>query len=252
MKKCFIVVLLIGFIGIGIIPASAAEELPLLADEWPPYVSKNMDGYGFCTEIVTAAVQEMGMTPKYSFVPWKRGLFMTKAGEAFAIFPAAVTSDRQKEYDFSDMILENRSVFFYNRQNMKQPPSWTNPEDLKPYRIGGVSGYSYVSAFAEAGLKVDYSPTEEANLKMLYAQRVNLMITDERVGWYLIGQMYPNERDLFGVLEKPFITGNSHLMVSRTYPNARQLTDRFNQALQRIKENGTFKKILTKHGILLP
>jgi len=38
-------------------------------------------------------------------------------------------------------------------------------------------------------------------------------------------------------------------MVSPEYPNAKALTKRFNDALERIKENGVYDDILDKYGL---
>ena len=234
------------------LPILATDELPFVTGEWPPYSSEQIDGYGVCTEIVSAIVQEMGMIPKYNFFPWRRAELMVQQGEAFGAFPYAPNPERQENFDFSEMLLQHKMVFFYNQQAMSQPPTWTTLADLRAYRIGGVMGNNYESAFTNAGLTVHYVNSEKLNVNLLYANRVDLILTDEAVGRYLIQQLYPAERDIFGVLAKSFKTGNSHLMISRAYPFAERLRVQFNEAFQRIKANGTYRAILTKYGITTP
>jgi len=237
MKHTTLFMIMIPFFVLGNVSSFAEEiELPLATGEWPPYTSKKIEGYGFCTEIVSAIVHEMDMKPKYYFYPWKRAENVTREGRVLGAFPYAVTEERKKEFDYSDLIMENKTVFFYNKKHLNQKPVWITLKDLKPFRIGGVIGYSYTSTFTKAGLKVQYVPLDENNVGKLYLNRIDLAVMDLLVGWNLIRELYPNEIDIFGTLDKPLDTGNSHLMISRKYPNAKQLRDRFNQALKRIKE----------------
>jgi polar amino acid transport system substrate-binding protein len=250
LKSIIYIFILMSAMLVGTITAFAGEEkLPLATGEWPPYTSQNLVGYGFITEIVSAVVHEMGMKPEYRFYPWKRAEVLTGSGKFFGAFPYAVTEERQKEFDFSEIILENRSVFFYYKPHMEQPPKWKTLEDLRPYRIGGVYGYSYVPAFTKAGLNVKYVTKDEHNVKKLRSGRLDLFAMDTAVGLTLSKQLYPQELEMFGILDPPLSTGNSHLMISRTYPDSGLLRDRFNQALQRVRDKGAYQSILEKYGI---
>ncbi len=256
--KIIVMVLCIGMTGMGATLTCAQEELPLATGEWPPYTSENLEGYGFFTELMTAIVHKMGMKPTYHFYPWKRAEEVTRHGKVFGAFPYAVTKERKQHFDFSDLIMKNRTLFFYHKKHLKKKIEINTLEDLKPYRTGGVLGYNYVPVFAEAGLNVDYVVADEQNVKKLYLNRIDIAVLDTILGWHLIQKLYPNESDVFGTSETtlgamvPSLQDGSYLMISRSYPNAEQLRDRFNQALQRIKESGTCRAIFKKYGIREP
>ncbi len=256
--KTIVIVMMFSLIVLVNANNTCAEEgeLPFATGEWPPYTSQNLEGYGFFSELMTAIVHEMGMTPKYSFYPWKRSEFYTLKGKVFGTFPYAITEERKKDFYFSDLIMKNRSLFFYYKKHLKQKPEVSTLKDLKPYRIGGVLGYNYVSAFKAAGLNVGYVATDEQNVKKLYLNRIDIAVWDTLLGWQLIKQIYPNEADVFGTLETSLEAaetslkaGDSYLMISKSYPNAEQIRDRFNKALQRIKEKGIYRSIFEKHGV---
>ncbi len=256
--KTFVMVMICSLIVLWNVSAQA-EELPLATGEWPPYTSEHLEGYGFFTELMTAIVHEMGMTPKYFFCPWKRCERTTLVGEVFAAFPYAVTKTRKKDFDFSDLIMKKRTLLFYNRKHLTRKPEVNALKDLKPYRIGGVLGYDYVQAFSQAGLKVDYVATDKQNVLKLYKKRIDIAVWDAILGWHLIQQLYPDEKEVFGTLETSMEAmadslqeGDSYLMISRSYPNAKQLRDRFNQALQRIHDKGIYQSIFEKYGIRGP
>jgi len=219
------------------------KELLLATGEWPPYTSKQLDGYGFITQIITEIVQEMGMEPKYTFYPWKRAEKMTQEGFYFGAFPYAVTQERLKVFDFSNLIYENKTILFYNKTHLKQKPSWKILTDLKPFLIGGVNGYSYIPDFEKAGLKTEYVTLDEQNIKKLYHKRIDLAVIDLLVGWDLIQTLYPQKKHIFDTIDKPVKIGNSHLMISNKYPNNQFLKKQFNAALETIKHKGIYNRI---------
>jgi polar amino acid transport system substrate-binding protein len=229
--------------------AGQKEELPLATGEWPPYTSKELNGYGFISQIITETVQEMGMVPKYTFYPWKRVEKMTQAGMYFGAFPYAVTKERLESFDFSDLIFENKTILFYNKTNLKQKPEWKTLTDLKPFLIGGVNGYSYIPDFKTAGLKAEYVTVDEQNIKKLYHKRIDLAVIDLLVGWEIIQKLYPQEISKFGTVEKAIKSGNSHVMISNKYPNNQFLKKQFNFALETIKHKGIYYRIHQKYGI---
>lgn len=228
---------------------SAVPELHLATNEWPPYASEKIAGGGICTEIITAIVHEMGMKPVYTFYPWKRAMHVVKQGKAFGAFPAAITKERRKIFEFSDIILQNKTSLFYISNRFKSPPKFSNIQELRPYHIGGVRGYSYIDKFKKVGIDLSLVGSDIQNLKMLTRNRIDFIIADDLVGWHLVKNNFRSQRTSFGALAAPFIKGNSHLMISPIYPNSKLLQQRFNLALMRIKKRGVISNILKKHHL---
>jgi len=224
----------------------AAEDhiLPLATGEYPPYSSSDVAGYGVMTEIVSAAVKEMGMEPKYGFYPWKRCEFVVKKGEVWAAFPYGYTKERKENFLFSDVLLVTSTQFFYSKRHYKGLMDWKVIEDLKPLSIEGTNGYYYENEFKRAGLNLTYSNKEEVGIRKLRHGRVDLFITDELVGWHLIRKQFPREVGDFDVLPKAHETSGNYLMISRDYPNSKELLSKFNFALRSIKKRGVVDQIL--------
>ena len=59
----------------------------------------------------------------------------------------------------------------------------------------------------------------------------------------LIKKLYPKKTEVFGELEQSFAHQSLHLMISKHYPNAAQLTQQFNITFKQIynKEQGCIK-----------
>ncbi|MGE5583822.1 MAG: substrate-binding periplasmic protein [Bacillota bacterium] len=232
--------------------APNAAKVVLVTGEWEPYTTEKAEGKGYFTEIVTAVFKEMGLEPQYVFYPWERCEKSVQKGEAWAAFPYAYTPERAKLYEYTDTVAYAYTKFFYYKKNFDGDKIKFNKlEDLKQYRIGGVTGFFYKEAFEKAGLNVDWSTKEEDTIHKLVKDRVDLMPYGELVGWEIIKKNYPNEIKNFGVLSKPINEGNGDLklIVSKTYPNFRQLLEKFNNALKAIRGNGVYQQILKKYNI---
>jgi len=125
----------------------------------------------------------------------------------------------------------------------------TSYEDLKSYKLGGTLGYWYVKGFEKAGLKPDYANDDTTSMKKLQAGRVDLVATDELVGWSIIKKEFPSEVANFGVVKKPLNADSLMLMVSRTYPDSAAIKGKVNAALKKIKEKGIYSAIHKKYGM---
>ena len=228
---------------------AVAETVELATGDWAPYTSPTLDGKGAFTEIVSAAFEKMGDKPNYSFVPWKRAEDQLEKGEVFAIFPYFITDERKAKYNFSSRVMYSTGRFFYLNTKISEKIEFENFSDLAKYKIGGTRGYWYENPFKEAGLSVDYATTDEQSLQKLQAGRVDLVPSEELVGWEIIKRKFPNEVGSFSVVEKPTNQGDLHLMVSRKYPNSDAILTKFNAAMTEIAEQGTINKILEKYGV---
>jgi polar amino acid transport system substrate-binding protein len=232
------------------VPAATAPIQILLATgEWKPYTSEKMEGLGAFTEIVSAAFEEMGQKPRYVFYPWKRAESETKDGKVFATFPYIMTDERKKDFDFSDPVMISTGKFFYLPERHKSEIVYNQLEDLQAYRVGGTLGYWYETPFKQAGLQVDYTSSDEQNIQKLYLDRVDLIASEELVGWAIIRALYPQEVNRFATVKKPLNEDPLRLMISKQYPGAAELTQRFNAALKAIYAKGIAQKILEKYGL---
>ncbi len=122
-------------------------------------------------------------------------------------------------------------------------------DDLKSFLIGGVRGYYYEAMFKKAGLAVDYSENEDDSFKKLFYGRVDIVPVNELVGWKIINKLFPDKTDIFSTAGTALDEKELHLMVSKKYPGAATLLERFNKGLETIKTTGVYKKIIEKYNI---
>ncbi len=227
------------------------SEVKIATGDYPPFTSETMDGKGFFSEIVTAAFKEMGEEVSYSFFPWKRCESVVQKGDFFAAIPYSKSEEREKIFDFSDIgHVSEELLFYYAPQNDLSSFNYTKYSDLKPYKIAGMLGYYYIEAMKKEGLKLDNTPNEIAAFKKLIGGRVDLIPIDKTTGMTLIKENFPNELANIKTVKNPLGASYSLLMISRKYPDAKALTEKFNMGLKKIQENGIYDAILKKHNLL--
>jgi polar amino acid transport system substrate-binding protein len=245
MKQILTVVVLVLFL----LPAAAApgqgEELVAATGEWAPYVSQHLENRGFITQILSDAFSAMGVEVRFVFYPWRRCYESVVSHRVWAAFPYSRTEERAEQVNFSDVVSYSVTKFF-----VYGPPDievYTGPASLKSYRIGGVIGYFYEEDFRRQGLTVDYASRESSAIEMLMKGRTDLLPLNELVGWRIIRNRFPQRMDRFRVLEPPYSKDPLHLIVSKTYPGGDELLERFNRALQIVKNNYIYDGILERY-----
>ena len=210
-----------------------ADPVIMATGEWIPYTSENLEDRGEFTRRVTRVFQKMGIETDYRFYPWRRCFDSVLKGRIWAAFPYAYTPERAEKVMYSDPISCSRTLFFYyDAAGDREAPVFQQFSDLKPYRLGGITGYFYEETFKRAGLTVDYVSKEIYGMEKLIRGRIDLMPVNERVAWYLIHTHFPEYADKFKFVSTPLAENLLCLIVSKTYPGSSELLKKFNAALK--------------------
>lgn len=215
--------------------------------EWPPFTSTKLQNYGRATALVSAICKIAGIQPVYKFYPWRRAEAKVLNGDAFAAFPYAISDERKASFDFSEILFYGLNIVVYYEHNPNIPShfNYESLADLLGYRIGGISGSFLNTTLEKAG--IDYEPTTsiDQSIQKLVAGRLDFCIDDQVVLADAIQRLYPHKSDKFRISPKPFGERKpTALLVSRTYPDAKQILDKFNKALAVMKQNGEYDKII--------
>lgn len=240
-----LVLFLIIFFSASVLPAGEPPVL-LVSNDYPPYVNTSKKNRGFLTDVIVAAFDAVGVPSEIEFRPWRRCALMVENGSAFGAFPYGVTEARKKYAWFSDELWKCHNVFFYLKGRFGDY-DYVGLEDLRGRVIGGTSGNYYEDTFEDAGLTVDYAPSEVSGVRKLWDYRVEFFAEDELVGWSLISSLFENQKFLFASTSTPWNVNPQTLMVSKKYPGSKELLQRFNRGLKTIRENGTYDRIFQSH-----
>ena len=218
--------------------------------EWPPFSSVKLPEYGRATALVSAICKAAGINPSYNFFPWKRAELKVAKGEIFAAFPYAISEERKELYDFSETLFYGVNMFMYYDQNPRTsfPITFNVLDDLHGYRIGVISGSFLVATLENAGLDFEPTTSIDQSIHKLVAGRLDFFIDDRLVLHDSIQRLYPNNTQQFRFLSRPFGKKTpTGLLVSRSYPGAKEILEKFNQGLAIIKQNGEYDRIIQKY-----
>lgn len=223
------------------------QTLVIATSEHPPLVSAN-PAESFLGAVLTEIGRQMGVTFELKFLPWKRCEPAIESLEAWGGMPFISTPERKEKFLFSDALYVRKTKFFYySPDGTEKHIQYETLNDLKGYRIGAVRGYYYEKALLDAGIEVEFVTSEELNWEKLRAGRVDLIVSPEYNGIYLLKKLFHNEDNNFFSLSKSLDFAEAYMVSSKQYPDAQNLMNKFNAALQMIKENGAYQKLLDKY-----
>jgi polar amino acid transport system substrate-binding protein len=207
------------------------------------------------SELVSAACAAAGLKAEFQFSPWKRAEASVEDGTCFATFPYQDTRDRESRFDFSDSLFKSANRLLYHTSNPKSARLvYGRPEDLKDFKVGSLLGSDAVNQpLRRAGALVEEVQSVEQNLVKLALDRLDFVVDDQLVLAHAVRQTYgfdPGKDALFDFNDKGVgASTDYHLMVSRKYPQAKELLKRFNAGLKRLVASEQYQKILRKYGL---
>jgi polar amino acid transport system substrate-binding protein len=236
----------------GSAEAFADVESALFVDApFPPYTLGELGqapSGGIAVEIAQAVFSRIGVALDILLMPWRRALQSVEAGRADGVLLLMRTEEREAYMGFSDIVYEGREVFVFNR--LVHPNfEWRTFADVQGYTLGLVEGYTYGSALLEAveqlGIRVDYADSSEQNLAKLVADRVDLVVEDERV----VGSFFDRNPEWGAALEfadQPVTVYPYFIGISLTSP-LMPLLPRINSALHAVRDDGTIDAIFARY-----
>lgn len=232
---------------LGTPPAASGEtpELTIGTSLWPPYVDPRLPGQGLALSIVTAAFERAGYQVGVELdEDWGRTLEKGRSGEFAVIAAAWKARDRERDFLFSEPYLENKIKFLKRRA---EELTINGLEDLRGLRVGVVFGYAYGDAFDAFDASADFVRVPEThvlgNLLELLADRVDVVVGDERTLRFEIARHLHDRRLELELLPRALDRRSLHVAVSRRHPQAAQLVSDFNAAMGTLRDDGTYRKL---------
>lgn len=227
-----------------------AKEQPLIhlaTTVYPPYHDPALDNSGFQDEIVREAFKRVGYRVKIDYMIWARAMREGRRGAVDGILGLWKRSERLKDFVYSSPIGKNEVVFFKLKDKQIK---FQNYQDLKSYVIGVVRGYVNPPKIDEA----DYLDKEVVDdniqaFKMLLDKRVDLAILDRHVGEYLIALHFKEQSNQLEWISPVEHVEIQYIGFSRQTENYQEKLRDFNLGLKKIKKDGTYRRLLMKHGI---
>jgi polar amino acid transport system substrate-binding protein len=225
--------------------AARGEKLRIVTEPWAPYVyEEDSKKLGLDYETTAIVFKRLGIEVEWQFLPWKRCLSMLETGQADGALDIFHSVERDATLLYpSEPLSDVEFVMFYAKD---RPHPFHQLEDLKGLTIGTSPGYLYSQDFSESTLFTrEPAPTHEANFGKLLRGRIDLLITDRRVGQHLLDQL--NIRDQ--ITENPtVISRQSQYLAVRRNAGMDLLVQRFGAELKRFKREPAYAELSARYG----
>ena len=216
----------------------------LTSGEWPPFYSASLPGGGFANRVISESLALEGITVHFLFLPWRRALEMADHGPPVGSAGWLPMEARERRFLFSDAVFTSDRVFFHHRDVSF---NWHTLEDIRDLRVGITLGsaeeFPFEDAMAGGRGKLEVAASYAAGMKMLIAGRVDVYACNKAVGLFILDKRIVEGADQIILNPKPIFSETNHLILSRRLPYARELMDRFNEGLRKLRESGRYERI---------
>lgn len=234
-------VLLLGTLWMALLGAGVnAATVVFVTGEWPPFTGETLPDRGFFTKYAELLAKDMGVEASIVFVPWTRAESMLRRGEAFAAFPYRQTASRVAEFDFSAPVTKTYSRLFFQKSKLGKLKDFQSLDALKPYVIGVTRGSGSAEELGRAEVSLEFAPSDQHLMLMFQANRFDMAAVNEHVGWYFLQQMSTHAAERYGMVGLPLKQYDTMFMVSRAYPDQRELLDKMNRSIQRLHRSKVY------------
>ncbi|VVN46659.1 hypothetical protein PS862_03551 [Pseudomonas fluorescens] len=221
------------------------EKLRIVTEPWAPYVyEENGKALGLDYETTAIVFKRLGIEVDWQFLPWKRCLSMLEQGQADGALDIFHSDERDATLLYpSEPLSEVEFVMFYANE---RPYPFRTLEALRGLTIGTSPGYLYSKDFRESSLFTrEPAASHGANFGKLVRGRIDLLITDRRVGQHLLDEL--NIRDK--ITENPLvISQQSQFLALRRNAGMDLLVQRFSAELKRFKREPAYAELSARYG----
>ncbi|WP_248749357.1 transporter substrate-binding domain-containing protein [Pseudomonas sp. MWU15-20650] len=225
--------------------AAYGEKLRIVTEPWVPYVyDDNGTLRGLDYEATMAVFQRLGVEVQWQLLPWKRCLAMLDQGHADGALDIFHSHDRDALLLYpSEPLSEVEFVLFYANE---RPHLAHTLDDLRGLTVGISPGYLYGDAFSQSdAFNREPAPSHEANFGKLMLGRIDLVVTDRRVGQHVI-----RELGLEGKVSQASVVISRQQQFLAVRPGAGMdlLVQRFAAELRRFKQEPAYAALSAKYG----
>lgn len=242
-------ILFIGFVVWGLMGASSlkAQSVCTLngSNDWYPISFMRDEKFqGVMVDVAREVAKLQGITLKIGGSrPWKRILHELEKGNLSIIAGSYFTEERAKKFAYSLSITDNNIQVFVKKGNEFSFNTLADLRGKTGLRPAGGSYGQMFDDYAKKHLMITETGTGAYILKMLLASRKQYAVLARKDGLELINREFSGK---ITMLPKPVVVNEVFFLFARNNP-CYALLDRFNEGIQKLKEQGTISTILSQY-----
>jgi len=224
------------------------KVVKLCEDPWPPWTIGEMGESpigGFAVKITHKIFERIkGAEPNMQLLPWKRCLRDIELGRMDGYLMALYTEERAQYLIVSDPFLTSRALLYYLVSKYPKGIKWKTFNDLSPYVIGDVIGYSTSPEWDEAIknniFTAEKVKTDELNFKKLLKGRLDLALFNEQIANEFINKF--GAEDKVDYAKKPVKVTLYRMALGKKSPHL-QMLPKINQVIGELQAEGAIDEI---------
>ncbi len=236
--------------------ASCSEKVfTFVTLDYPPFISEKLikENKSWVLDVVKAALEPQGYKIQVVIKPWARALHEAKNGDHDGLYAAGWTKERLSFFEYSVPIGQITKGFF-KRKDREDVTFTGELSSLKNYKIAVGRGFITTVEFDNASyLNKLVLQNSKQGLKMLYKNRVDLVVASKEVDDYRFQELiiqFPNIKKEIIFIKQSLSIQILYMAISKRAKNYQIKLRDLNIGLQKIMLDGTYIKILRKHGVM--
>lgn len=225
---------------------NAQDNFTFCYDPYPPFTlgKTGTPTGGLKVQLINAVFNELdNVNVDVILLPWKQCQKQAELGKVDGILPLFKNEQRATYLEFSDSAFDQVSAFWYNRSRYPDGIEWQDFSDLKTLKLGMLIGGfidKEMEETFEASTGIHRGKSVENLFQVLIKDRVDLIAIDDGVGRYIVKEN--GWEDDVAIVKKPIGLKQSYIGLSKK-SKVVLLRDPINQALEKLRADGTLKRI---------
>ncbi|MCP4671018.1 MAG: amino acid ABC transporter substrate-binding protein [Desulfobacula sp.] len=224
-----------------------ADSLQVVTEEFPPF-NYTEDGKitGCSTEVIEAVFKEACILCKPISYPWARAYKMALRDKNVIIYSMVRNGEREKLFKWVGPISSSRGYIY--KLKSRTGIKINKIEDAGQYKLGLVREFAITQKLLAKpefikGKNVFLVSREEQLIKMLKYGHIELMVMAEPT---LIHRSKQMGEDI-SMFDKAYLMDETYGYIGVNKQTPDKTVNRLQSALDKLKDNGTYKRILLKY-----
>lgn len=221
----------------------AKEMVPIVVDNMPPYIDKQLETKGIITDIVSKSFASQKVDIELKFLPWMEAETLIDDNKHLS-FMWGRNNEKDRKWLFSEAIYRSQVVIVSTKESRLY---WDRVDQLRQYDLAIARGVSYGSVFDnyKPYLRLTETLSDYVNLKKLIARDVDGVVIERLQAEYLLSFFNPKQVNSLEFIAEPIVTSKPYFLVcSKSYSKCFDYINKFNRGFNLLKSQGYFQRVL--------
>lgn len=223
----------------------AQDNIKIVVGNYPPYIDQNSQTAGVITQVVKQSLLLSGVDAEITYDDWPN-IENRVSSEKVLSFMWPMNMQRQRDWLFSNPVYKTDVIIVANKNSRFY---WKRYDQLRDYKLGLTRGFSYGALFDEykSFLTYEESISDYISLKNLAAGKYDGAVIEKLMAKYMLSYLSKEKQNKIEFINEPQIDSASYYLVcAKGYSKCYSYIDAFNQGLKKLKQQGTYQKLLDK------